>query len=258
MNKFHSGLFFLATLIIAAFAPLSSYAVHAPQPVPETDYYAEGKDMPDYLEPMNRGIFEFNSFADRILLHPIASAYKDIVPEQSRAATGRFLRNLASPIVLANSMLQGDVENSFATFWRFCINSTLGLGGLFDVGSQIGMPYKKEDFGLTMGHYGVDHGTYLVLPILGPSSLRDGTGMIVDLFFDPLNYLPSDYDYVPYVLDSARVVNGRAAALDFTDTVDKVSLDPYATYRSGYSQRRYDMLKGDGNGARSNDISAFK
>jgi len=218
--------------------------------LPDSASSIKEQDMPDYIEPVNRAIFGFNQFADRNVLRPVAIAYRDNVPEQGREMVGNFLQNIASPITFANSIVQGDFEHSFVTFWRFFVNTTIGVGGLFDPAEDMGLPYRKEDFGQTLGTYGVGPGTYIVLPIIGPSSLRDTGGMVADYFFDPVTYIPtafgSDYDYAPYIVDTARVIQGRTDALNVTDTVNSVSLDPYAFYRSGYAQRRAQMVHSSG------------
>jgi phospholipid-binding lipoprotein MlaA len=141
--------------------------------------------------------------------------------------------------------LQGDVENSFTTFWRFSLNSTIGIGGLFDIAKIAGLERRSEDLGQTFGKYGVKGGPYLMLPLMGPSNTRDLVGRVGDSFMDPYNYLVDDYG-----IAGRNVLNGidsREQLLELIDDINENSLDPYATFRSLYSQRRADEIENGSN-----------
>jgi phospholipid-binding lipoprotein MlaA len=154
-----------------------------------------------------------------------------------------FLRNLKSPIILANDLLQGDLERAGNTAMRMAINTTIGMGGIADVATDVGFPYHDEDFGQTMAVAGVGSGPYLVLPLLGPSNLRDTVGFAVDTFFDPLRMFtaahdPSWADTANYNRTGLTVVDRREALIDPLDEVERSSIDVYAGYRSMYNQLR--------------------
>lgn len=196
----------------------------------------ESCEIRDPLEPFNRAVYKFNDVLDRAILKPTAKAYRFVMPAWGRQRVHNFLQNLTSPVSFVNAVLQGDFHQSMITFWRFVINSTWGVGGLFDIAGQEGLVERKEDFGQTLGTYGVGSGPYIVWPIFGPSSLRDTGGTVVDIFTDPINYL--DDDKIVIGRKVAEVVDSRERLLDLTDDIDRVSLDPYATVRSFYAQRR--------------------
>jgi len=190
----------------------------------------------DPWEPMNRGLFQVNYVIDGVVLKPITQVYRAAVPEVGREKVHNFVENLASPVTFANSVLQGDPENSLATLWRFLLNSTVGLGGLFDVASAVGLTNRKTDFGQTLALYGAESGPYLFLPILGPSSARDGVGRIGDIFAYPPTYINNTP--VSIALWATTAINARSENYDLIQDVYRTSLDPYATFRSGYVQRR--------------------
>src|SRR5690606_25232813 len=155
----------------------------------ESDDFDAPDGENDPLEVPNRMMFAFNEALDFMIIRPVAVTYRYVVPVGVRNTVRNFLRNLRSPVTLANDLLQGDFDRAEITFTRFFINSTIGMLGLFDIAADSGFQYHEEDFGQTMGTYGAGEGFYLVLPVLGPSSLRDGGGRIVDIFLDPLTYL---------------------------------------------------------------------
>lgn len=193
----------------------------------------------DPIEDFNRVIFTFNQGVDTVLIRPIAWGYKYIMPDYGEQRVSSFFSNLGEPVNFLNAGLQGDLDQAFYTFWRFMINSTVGLVGFYDQAQYAGLPYRKEDFGQTLGSWGADHGFYLVLPLLGPSSGRDGVGRLVDMFTDPFNYINDDAARI--AITGGRIVETRAGLLEITDQFD-ASIDPYATYRSAYLQRRLDLL----------------
>lgn len=194
----------------------------------------------DPYEKINRKIYSFNEFFDKIFLTPVTKLYRAAIPEWGRERIAHFLRNLATPLTLVNSTLQGDSDQAFISFWRFTLNSTFGIGGLFDFAGDWGLRDRVEDFGQTMGTYNVASGPYLVLPFYGPSSVRDGAGRVVDLFLDPFNYILSeDLTIARFSVDA---VETRSETLSLTDEIKRTSLDPYATLRSLYLQSRVDQI----------------
>lgn len=194
------------------------------------------EDDNDPLEVPNRMFFAFNEALDFAIIRPIAVTYRFVVPTGVRDSVRNFLRNLRSPVTLANDLLQGNLDRAENTFARFFINSTIGLLGLFDIAADSGYPYHDEDFGQTMGSYGAGEGFYLVLPILGPSNLRDAGGRVVDLFLDPLTYLaPQEVGLGRAV---ATGVDFRSRNIDEFDALKADSLDFYARIRSLYRQNR--------------------
>lgn len=202
------------------------------------DTYGEYHDP---IEGFNRGVYAFNRGVDKILLRPVAWGYRYAVPQYGRDRVGDFFTNLSEPVTFLNSLLQGDVNNAFVTFWRFAINSSVGILGLYDQAQYAGLKLRREDFGQTLGWYGVGPGFYLMLPILGPSSGRDAIGRLADTFTTPTTYI--EEEWVPIGLTIAEGIHRRSTVLDFTDQVDATAIDPYATYRSTYMQYRADMIR---------------
>jgi len=209
---------------------------------PQSSYAYKGDDarVCDPLESVNRVVYSFNSFIDKILIKPIAKAYKKVVPEIGRKGISNLLTNLTEPVTFANSILQGDAEHSFTTFWRFTINSTIGVGGLFDVAKHGGLEHRSEDFGQTLGKYGIGNGPYLMLPIVGPSNVRDLFGSVGDSFMDPYNYVVDAHGIAGRNL--LEGLDTRVELLSIIDDVEDTSLDPYATFRSLYTQKRKDEI----------------
>ncbi len=189
----------------------------------------------DPLEPFNRAMHEFNYTIDGAILRPVAQIYRGVVPEKGRELVSNFLDNLYTPLVFANSVLQLDPDNSFASFWRFFLNTTAGIGGLFDVASEAGLKNRPADFGQTLAIYGVEPGPYVVLPIIGPCNGRDSVGRIGDAFMNPFNYVDTG---VSIAMWTATAIDKRSTNMKLIDDVYSSSLDPYSTFRSGYTQKR--------------------
>lgn len=198
------------------------------------------EDDNDPLEGLNRGIFEFNRVVDGVLLKPIAQIYRGVLPQQAQDSVRSFLRNLRTPMILANDVLQGDMDRAGTTISRFLVNTTLGILGLFDVATQLGIPFHDEDFGQTLGVWGVGEGFYLVLPVLGPSNPRDVVGLGTEFFLDPVNiYLRNeDLEYLTYVRSGLSAIDARARSIDVLEELERTSLDYYAAIRSLYRQQR--------------------
>ena len=194
----------------------------------------------DPLEGLNRILFAINEFLDTVVFQPAAATYRVILPEFVRDSIRSFLRNVKTPVVLANDLLQGSWDRAESTVMRFLINTTIGIGGLYDAADEMGYAYHDEDFGQTLGVYGVGNYPYLVLPILGPSSARDGVGTLVDTYLDPLTYFAGDD-----VLLARRGVSGidlRARNIENIEELKRDSIDFYARIRSIYMQRRIDEI----------------
>ena len=142
----------------------------------------------DPLEDVNRAIFGFNTVVDDNVIHPVVEGYRFVVPKEARNSLGNFLRNLNSPVLFANELLQGDIEGARIVLLRAAINTFAGFGGLFDFAGKEGLPHQQEDFGQTLATWGLDHGPYFVIPLLGPTTTRDSVGYIVDSYADPLRH----------------------------------------------------------------------
>lgn len=198
----------------------------------------------DPLEGINRGIYKFNDVADKAVIKPVATAYKTITPSPIRKGFNNFFNNLGSITTVLNDLLQLKFAEAFTDAGRFVINTTFGLAGFIDVASMDNIPHRKEDFGQTLGFWGVGNGAYLVLPLLGPSSLRDVTGLTVDtLTTDPITYTHNIGQIrLHNQLRAAQLVDKRTQLLEAGDLVDSASLDPYSFMRDAYLQRRANQV----------------
>jgi phospholipid-binding lipoprotein MlaA len=198
----------------------------------------------DPLEGMNRGIYKFNDVADRALFKPVATVYKAVAPTPVRKGFNNFFNNLGSITTVLNDLLQLKFANAFTDAGRFIINSTFGLAGFVDVASMDNIPNHKEDFGQTLGHWGVGNGAYLVLPFLGSSTLRDTSGLVFDtVTTDPITYTHNIGEIrLHNQLRAAQFTDRRTELLDAKDIVDDASLDPYAFARDAYLQRRESLV----------------
>ncbi|MBN8544123.1 MAG: VacJ family lipoprotein [Alphaproteobacteria bacterium] len=196
----------------------------------------------DPMESLNRGVFQFNEVVDNIVLKPVAHGYRFVTTPYIRDRVSGVAQNLGEPITVANALLQGDVDRSFIAFWRFMLNSTVGIGGMFDVAATAGLNYRSEDFGQTLGAWGAGSGPYVVLPILGPSNGRDVVGLVVDWFTDPFRYTLED-NTDAFFYASAKGIEKRERLLDPIDDIYESSLDPYVSLRSIYTQQRDAEIK---------------
>lgn len=210
----------------------------------DPDARAEFHELNDPAEPTNRAIFGANQYVDRNLLKPVATAYKDVVPDQARRSVGNFTSNLSAPKVLLNDMLQGNVSRAWNTTQRFAVNSTLGAAGFFDVASGWGLPKHDADFGQTLGVWGVGTGPSVQVPLLGPSNVRDAMGGVVGIVTSPLSFIPGGtIATITSVGAGAGVLDGRAQILDTTNSLEASSVDYYATLRSISAQRRAALVE---------------
>lgn len=186
---------------------------------------------------MNRAVHGFNEDLDRIVLKPVATGYAKAMPAFVRTGVRNFFSNLNDVTVLANNLLQFKLEASASDFLRIGFNSTFGFLGLLDIASEMGLTKHDEDFGQTLGHWGMGDGPYLVMPFFGPSSFRDGAGMVVDKQYTDLI---RQVDNIPTRNQASlvRVISQRAELLDVTNMIDGAALDPYEFTRDLYLERR--------------------
>ena len=210
------------------------------------------EEIADPIEPVNRVFFEFNMFLDRTILRPVTRYYVEYVPEAFRVSIRNILEVMNTPIVMMNHLLQGDIERFMHTAGRFTLNMAGGFGILDIAGEKA--PPLDEDFGQTLAVWGVPSGPYLMLPILGPSNIRDAVGRGVDSVADPMPYLISHYstDLNSYLFSGARLtataIDRRSRILGELEELERTSLDFYATVRSLYIQKRRDDIRNGGSG----------
>lgn len=204
----------------------------------ELNYNDENEQMDPY-ESFNRSVYEFNRGLDTLIFRPLAELYRGGVPSPARDSIHNAVSNLGAPLTFVNNVLQLNGEGALDTFARFVINSTLGIAGLFDVATEMGIERHQQDFGQTLASAGIESGPYLMLPIFGPSNPRDLIGRIADVFIDPFNIIMNrnDLQNVVYIRTGTDLLDQRTNSIELTDRIDK-ALDPYAQYRSLYIQNR--------------------
>ena len=207
-------------------------------------------DPRDPLEPLNRGIYEFNDTIDRAVVKPVAQAYLAVVPATGRIGVSNFFGNIYDVWNVINNALQGKVSTAFSDLGRIALNTTVGLLGVVDVASRVGLDKSDEDLGQTLGWWGIGHGPYLVLPFLGPSSVRDGVGTLTQIYFDPIFQI--DDATTQWSLAGLRLISLRADLLGAGAVLDTAASDRYAFLRDAYFQRRRSQLW-DGNPPRLKD-----
>jgi phospholipid-binding lipoprotein MlaA len=190
----------------------------------------------DPVEGLNRAVFAFNDALDIMIMRPVAALYGYLMPPPAKPAAQRFFKNLTAPVVMINDLVQLDGTDAAVTAGRFVINSTVGVFGLFEMAEDFGLKEHHADFGQSLHSYGVGAGPYIVLPVLGPSTLRDGTGQVVDNFIDPFNYLlRAD---VRTARDVGSAVVGRESFIAGLDNLRNNSVDYYAALRAAWYQNR--------------------
>ena len=200
----------------------------------------------DPLEPFNRAMYQVNDGLDKVVMKPVATVYRTVLPQMVRTGVTNFFNNLHDIITALNNLLQGKVTDSVSDIGRIAVNSTVGVLGLIDVGTEIGLEKHREDFGQTLGRWGFGSGAYLQLPLLGPSSIRDGVGLFADSKIDPVKLIWRDHIPTRNSLWGLYYVNLRANLLDSTKILDEAALDPYEFQRDAYLQRRRNLVY-DGN-----------
>ena len=200
-------------------------------------------DVNDPFERANRAIFRFNRSADQYLLRPIASGYHNITPDPLEWSISRFFVNLSSPIIIVSDLLQGKFKQAGADTGRFLLNSTIGVLGFLDVASHVGLEYHEEDLGQAFGRWGIGQGPYVMLPIFGPFTLRDGFGRLLELPLETLRYIDDDSTRNSHIL--LYYVDKRMRLLAGDDALEN-AFDPYIFLRDVYLQRRrYLLYDGD-------------
>jgi len=204
----------------------------------------------DPWEPLNRRVDAFNRNVDKVTLKPLAKAYEAVLPSPLRRGINNFSKNLLTPMYIVNNLLQGKIKRSFSETGRFLANSTIGIGGLFDVGASLGLETYREDFGQTLAVWGVPNGPYVVLPIIGPATLRDATMMPLNFAADPLFYL--DHDRTRRTIYLVRAVDLRAQFFTAESLIED-SFDRYLTVRESYLQNRQYLIF-DGNPPEDDDF----
>ena len=225
----------------------------------EPEALAEWEEINDPYEPFNRAMFDVNLTLDRWLFRPAAEGYRWLLPDFLRDAIHNVLANAGEPVNFFNSLLQGDFDRAGTALGRLAINTTIGVGGMFDVaGSEFDLQPIDEDFGQTLAVWGAEgDGGYLMLPILGPSSVRDGAGRGVDIFLNPLTYVlanSSDGDWIALTIALVGGVDQRERTIEILDEIERTSVDLYAAIRSLYRQRRVDLIN---NGEPGVDVNPF-
>lgn len=195
---------------------------------------------PDPLEPLNRKIFAFNEALDQAVVEPAARGYRAVTPEIVRTGIDNVFSNFKDLWSAINNVLQGKGEAAGNDWTRFVTNTTIGLGGLLDWATPLGVPRHNEDLGQTLGHWGVGPGAYLVLPLFGPSSLRDAADLPFTTYFSPVVFTDSTLEAVS--VSGLRVIEVRAQLLDAGKLIDDIALDKYSFVRNAYLQRRRSLV----------------
>lgn len=194
----------------------------------------------DPLEGLNRTVFTFNDKVDQYALKPVAKGYVYITPQPVRTGVTNFFSNIGDVYIAANNLLQLKITDGVEDIMRIVINTVFGLGGLFDVATMANLPKHDNDLGLTLGHYGVPAGPYLVLPLFGPSTVRDAVGSIGAYYINPLSYIHPDG--LSWALYGVNIINTRANLLSASDVLEGAALDKYSFVRNAYLQRRNYLL----------------
>ena len=198
----------------------------------------------DPYEHFNRNMFAVHESVDKAVIEPVARGYRFVTPQPVRTGLANFLHNLHSPVIFVNDVLQGEAKRAGVTAARFGINSTIGVLGIFDPASSMGLERHDEDFGQTLAVWGVPSGAYLWVPVVGPTTVRDGFGSLVDIAMDPFTW--AEYDHKVAVNTTRVVTEGvstRESLLDSVDEVRENSLDPYVTFRTTYGLLRYSAIQ---------------
>ncbi len=230
---------FVLTLALSALLTFSACSSLPQTPAEQAEY----KTNNDPFEPVNRVVFDVNDFLDRLLLRPLAELYRITVPPPLRDRIAGIVKNMTEPVVFANNVLQGELTKAGRTAARFLTNTTAGVGGMFEVANGLGFPRQSGDFGQTLYTWGFTSGPYLVLPLFGPSTIREAIGLGVDSFMSPWKYLVAlgdDGTYLRFMVadTTASALVKREENIEPLDTLREGSLDFYAQMRSVYRQHR--------------------
>jgi len=228
------------------FALLVSGCAHVP-PASDPGALAAFRENNDRLEPLNRALFKFDRTVDPILVRPVIWTYHNVVPAGVRKHVLTFKRHIGEPITFVHNLLQGRPVAAGKTVTRFVMNTTIGFLGFFDVAEKAGLEYRAEDFGQTMAVWGVGEGSYVYIPFLGPSTIRDGVGFGIDSFFvDPVawyTYNPHNLQWVQWAQLGLIYVTEKDDNMEVLDELEKSSIDFYAALRSAYRQQRASQIR---------------
>lgn len=209
-----------------------------------SDAKEERPDSHDPFEPVNRAIYSFNQQFDRFLLKPVAKGYRAVLPRPVQRGVSNFFSNLREPAVVVNDALQGRFVDAGSDLGRFITNTTIGIFGLFDVATHFGMERHTADFGQTLGKWGIGEGPYLVLPLLGPSNIRDSVGLYGDTELYPPTHM--EEQSTAWKLYAVEAIDTRARLLDAGDILEQAGgEDPYIFVREAYRQRRRTLIQGE-------------
>lgn len=213
-------------------------------PPEDPEERAAFEETNDPFEPTNRAVFDANLALDRAVFKPLAKGYRTVLPEDVQNNTRNFLRNIRSPLIFINDVLQGKPGRASETLVRFFVNTFAGFLGIFDVAGQLGLEHHDEDFGQTLAVWGFGEGQYVMLPLFGPSNVRDTVGRVADTFLDPFTYLiiETDQEFASIGANFTRGTDERSRNIETLDDIERTSLDFYATIRSLYRQRRVDEI----------------
>ena len=214
---------------------------------------ASAEENEDPLEPINRVIFEFNEVVDDNILEPVAKGYKYVTPDPVERGVSNFFSNLGEINTIANDLLQLKFQQAAKDSLRFVVNSTIGVFGIFDVATTFGLSKNKEDFGQTLGYWGIPNGPYLVLPFLGPSSFRDAPGSFMDYELSPIEQLHHEERQT---LRLMNIVETRAKLLRATKILDTAAKDKYIFIRESYLQKRESLVR-DGENEEEFEIDVY-
>lgn len=200
-----------------------------------------GQISTDPLFGINRSVYAFNNAADKVVLKPVAKAYDAVIPDPAQIGVAHFFSNLSEPLNIVNNLLQGKVDGALNSTYRFAVNSTVGVLGIFDVAKTYDVQRRPEDFGQTLAAWGFKPGPYLMLPFLGPSNFRDGFGRIVDTVgYSPVNEI-SDTGATRAGLTGLNIISQRASLLGADEILDN-QFDPYVFLKEAYDQNRLDSV----------------
>lgn len=229
-----------AKATLAALLALTGCAATAPGEGPGRGSGDTTHAIHDPFESVNRGVFWVNEGLDRVVIRPAAEIYRAVLPGPLRQGVRNVLQNLRAPLDFANQVLQGDWDGAGTVLGRFALNTTVGLGGLIDVAAQQGLTYEYESFDQTLAVWGVPQGPYLVLPVIGSSTLRDGPALFAETWTDPVRLFAANNEaqWFNWSRYGATVVDTRAGYIEVIDDLRTNAFDYYAAMRSLYFQRR--------------------